>query len=355
MPAPLITVLLAVHNGEPWLREAVDSILGQSWREFEFLIIDDASTDRTPEYLTSLRDSRIRVVRNETNLGLTASLNRGLHLATGELIARQDADDLSHPQRLAKQAAFLSANPQVAAVGTQALLMDGQGRSQGRKDFPLGYRSIWWSHLWDNALAHSAVMFRKRVVIHVGGYDEGYRASQDYELWSRLGERHMLANLPDRLVTLRILDSSVTRTHRQPELIRRIQAAHFERVFPGRAATDEELDLIAKFRSRVDPQHIERFQTFFHALLTAYQSAWPEVRISGDFCRTLAMQYERVGYNLLPVARGQGIARIARAVRVWPPRALSLPWVRIVALAIFGDSARRLYERLIPGHKAPSP
>ena len=171
MSRALITVLLAVHNGEPWLREAVASILAQSWREFEFLIIDDASTDTTPEFLRTLTDPRIRIVRNETNLGLTASLNRGLQLAQGDLIARQDADDVSHPHRLAKQAAFLSAHPQIAAVGSQAWLIDEHGRSLGRKDLPIGHRGIWWSHLWDNALAHSAVMFRRKAVLEAGGYE----------------------------------------------------------------------------------------------------------------------------------------------------------------------------------------
>ncbi len=351
MSCALITVLLAVHNGEPWLRESVASILDQSWREFEFLIIDDASTDETPGFLRSMVDPRVRVVRNETNLGLTASLNRGLQLAQGELIARQDADDLSHPHRLAKQAAFLSAHPQVAAVGSQVRMIDEHGRALGRKDFPLSHRGIWWSHLWDNALAHSAVMFRRTTVLAAGGYDEGYRASQDYELWSRLGERHLLANLPERLLTLRVVPSSITRTHRQPELIRTIQAAHFSRLFPGRMFTEDELDLIAHFRTCVPPEALPRFRALHHDLSASYQAAWPEVRISGDFARTLGLQFERIGYNLLPASRSAGLRELARAVRIWPPRALAFPWMRIAAITLLGDHARRLYERILARQK----
>jgi glycosyltransferase involved in cell wall biosynthesis len=343
---PKVTVLMAVHDGELFVGAAIESVLAQTWRDFEFLIIDDASTDATPERLAALRDERVRVVRNETNLGLTASLNRGLALARGELIARQDADDLSHPRRLEEQAAFLAAHPSVAAVGSQAWLIDGRGRSLGKKDFPLGHRSIWWSHLFDNALAHSAVTFRRAAIAEAGGYDEAFRASQDYDLWSRLGERHLLANLPARLVTLRILETSVTRTHRQPELIRRVQAAHFSRLFPGREASREVLELIGSFRSRVEPEALERFYALFGELRAAYHAAWPETRVSGDFARTLALQIERIGYNLLPVARRAGLLELARAVRVWPPRALALPWVRIAALALLGDGARGLYERL---------
>jgi len=336
---------MSVYNGEAYVAASIESILRQSFRDFEFLIIDDASTDRTSEILGSFRDPRIRILRNSTNAGLTVNLNRGLKEAAGDLVARQDADDLSHPERLAWQWNFLQAYPSVAAVGGQAQLIDGAGRSQGKKDFPLGYRSIWWAHLFDNALAHSAVTFRKAAVLEAGGYDESYRASQDYELWSRLGERHMLANLPERLVTLRILETSVTRTHRQPELIRAIQTAHAARLFPGRPLTATELDLLGQFRSRVEPASLPDFLALFHDLLEAFYAAWPGTRISGEFCRTVAMQYERIGYNLLPVARGLGLKEIAKSVRIWPPRALSLPWLKIMALACLGDSARRLYDR----------
>jgi glycosyltransferase involved in cell wall biosynthesis len=129
---PQVTVLLCVWNGEPHLKAAVDSILAQTFHDFEFLIIDDASTDGTPKFLASLTDPRVRVVRNETNLGLTRSLNRGLKLARGELIARQDADDWSTPDRLELQLPFLRANPPVVAVGAQAQLIDGNGGDLGR-------------------------------------------------------------------------------------------------------------------------------------------------------------------------------------------------------------------------------
>jgi glycosyltransferase involved in cell wall biosynthesis len=337
---------MSVHNGEPFVGAAVESILRQSWRHWEFVIIDDASTDGTPQRLAGFRDPRLRVIRNPGNLGLTASLNRGLEFARGEMVARQDADDLSHPERLSRQVAFLRAHPSVAAVGSQARLIDRRGRSLGRKDFPLGHRSIVFAHLLDNALAHSAVTFRRAAVREAGGYDETFRASQDYELWSRLGERHLLANLRERLVTLRVLEGSITRTHRQPELIRRIQDEHFARLFPGRTVREEELDLIGKFRSRVEPEALPRFHALLDDLLAAYGAAWPETRLTADFCRTLALIYERVGYNLLPAARRLGLREIARALRVWPPRAFAQPWLKIAALALMGEGARTWYERL---------
>ncbi len=338
---PAITVLMSVHNGLPFLAEAVSSVLAQTFFDFEFLILDDASTDGTADYLRTLSDPRVRVITLAENIGLTAALNRGLHEARGEFIARQDADDLSHPRRLELQFGFMKMNPACAVVGSQAWLADARGRSLGKKNFPLGYRGICFAHLFDNALAHSAAMFRRAAV---DGYDETFTASQDYELWSRLSERHALANLPQRLVTLRVLDASITRTHKRPELIRRVQAAHYQRLF-ARTASDADLDLIALFRTRVVPERLREFCALITALTASTEAAWPGVGSAPDFRRTLALIHERTGYNLLTLSRRAGLGEILSALRAWPPMLFAMPWWRIAALAVLGDSARRLYER----------
>lgn len=335
---PTITVLMSVHNGLPFLADAVRSVLAQTFADFEFLILDDASTDGTRDFLRTLQDPRVRLIELDGNIGLTAALNRGLREARGELIARQDADDLSHPRRLQLQAAFLAANPPCAAVGSQARLVDQRGRSLGKKNLPLSHRSIRFAHLFDNMLAHSAVMFRKAAVLAAGGYDESFPASQDYDLWSRLGERHALANLRQRLATLRVVPTGITQTHRRADLIRRVQAAHFQRL-TGRPAADVELDLIALFRSRVPPARLREF----HTLIAEAGAACCDG--AADFHRTLALIYERTGYNLLATARRAGLAEIFRAVRAWPPSLLAIPWWRVAALCVLGDSARRIYSK----------
>lgn len=350
--APLLSVLMAAHNAAPYLHDAVGSILAQTYRDWEFLIIDDASTDATPALLREYRDPRIRIITNETNLGLTASLNRGLSESRGEWIARQDADDISAPERLSIQAGFLSINPFVAAVGSQCTLMDASGHVLGRKDFPQTSIGIRWSLLWDNALAHSAVMFRKAVVLAEGGYDQRFRASQDYDLWSRLCERHALANVPERLQKLRIVDTSITRQHRQPELIRRIQAAHWDRLFPGRVADAEALDLIGLLRSAVPVDRLEAFHNLFSELLQSYVVSTPGARQSSDLYRAVSMQYERLGYNLLTEDRGAGWRFLLRAARIWPPRVIAIPWLRAAALTALGGNARALYERLFLRQKS---
>jgi glycosyltransferase involved in cell wall biosynthesis len=342
---PAITVLMSVHNGMPFVREAVDSILAQTFADFEFLILDDASADGTPEYLSSLRDKRARVISLPQNVGLTAALNAGLREARGEFVARQDADDVSDQRRLAAQHAFLQKAPSCLAVGAQARLVGPRGRSLGNKTFPLEHESIVFAHLFDNALAHSAVLFRRAEVEAAGGYDEEWRASQDYELWSRVSGRGQLRNLPDRLVTLRVLESSVTRTHARADLIRRVQATHFERLFqrpPGIA----DLDLIGLVRSRVVPEKLREFRGLLEELVARFEERNPGATRRADFRRMLSMLHERVGYNLLTLSRRSACKELWSALQTWPPAVFSMPWPRILALGIAGDNVRRIYEKL---------
>ena len=335
---------MSVHNGMPFVRQAVDSILQQSFDRFEFIIVDDASSDETPECLRSLRDSRVKVVSLAENIGLTAALNRGLSFAKGEFIARQDADDYSHPRRLENQAAYLRSHVSCALVGAQARLIDQDGRSLGKKSFPMGHHGIRFTHLFDNAFAHSAVMFRSAVLNEFAGYDEEWRVSQDYELWSRLSDRFTVANLPERLVTLRVREGSITKTHAHTDLIRRVQAAHYERLF-GELASEADLDLIALLRSRVVPERLREFHGLLTELVGSYERRIPGATKTSDFRRMLALLHERIGYNLLTLARRTAFAEFGRALKVWPPALFNLPWIRIAALTCMGEGARRLYGK----------
>jgi glycosyltransferase involved in cell wall biosynthesis len=341
---PAITVLMSVHNGLPYLKEAVDSILGQSFRDFEFLILDDASTDGSRVYLDAIADPRVRIIHLEQNIGLTAALNVGLREAKGEFIARQDADDTSRLDRLALQHAFLRDHPECVVVGAQARLIDGNGRSMGKKKFPREHPAIVFAQLFDNALAHSVATFRRAEVVEAGGYDETWTASQDYELWSRLSTRGELRNLPDFLSTIRILNTSVTRTHRRADLVRRVQSAHFVRMH-GREAGEADLDLIGLVRSRVVPERLREFAALLDELVTGYEVLHPGQTSTADFRRMLSMLHERVGYNLLTLSRGSACRELWSALQAWPPSIFSMPWLRILALGVAGDGVRRFYEK----------
>jgi hypothetical protein len=210
---PKVTVLMAVYNGEDYLAESVDSILGQSYGDFEFLIVDDCSTDGTGDILGDYvsTDNRVRVLKNEMNKGLPSSLNLGLAQSRGDLIARQDADDLSAPHRLQMQVALFEDRDDLAAVGSWFESLDESGTpygwSQPSDSSPTIQEQL---SAGTNPLAHGSVMFQKKAILDLGGYDERFWFGQDFDLWLRLFAREgaSAAIVPDYLYKRRKLPSS---------------------------------------------------------------------------------------------------------------------------------------------------
>ena len=215
---PEVTVLMAVYNGEHFLREAIDSILNQTYTDFEFLIVNDASNDRTSEILLSYTDHRIKIINNEKNHGLTRALNKGLSIAKGKYIARQDADDISHRQRFEKQVAFLQSNPRVVLLGTQARIIDEKSRvykNQGETK-ALSHKAILYQFLFENPFIHTSVMFRKNIIYdELKGYNETFVYNQDFELWSRVIKHYEVSNLSEMLVDFRNNSQSITKVSDQ--------------------------------------------------------------------------------------------------------------------------------------------
>ncbi len=230
---------MAVHNGEVHLRESIASILAQSFPDFEFLIINDASTDRTREIILAYDDRRIRLIENSKNLGQTRSLNCGLQLATGEWIARQDADDISEPDRLARQAAFLDSNRQTALVGTGYKKIDARSEDLGTRELPCNWLEIRWALLFLCPFVHSSVMLRRPALQKVGLYNEAFAYAQDYDLWSRIAGQLPVANLPEYLVRYRVSTGSMTSTYGDvvEDEIRRTSIGNLALLIGGNKAT----------------------------------------------------------------------------------------------------------------------
>jgi glycosyltransferase involved in cell wall biosynthesis len=234
-----VTVLMSVHNDRLYLPDAVNSVLRQTLDDFELLVIDDASTDGSGEFLRTLTDPRVRLVRNEQNLGLTKSLNRGLSLATGRYVARMDADDVCMPDRLRRQAALLDARPEVGIVGCSRVLIDEAGATVARAPAAETDLRIRWKCLLGNPFAHPAVMFRLDLIdTHRLRYDERFRTAQDYDLWSRLLTITRGHNLSEALLRYR-LRNGVSRLHRTEQLRNHDTIAHasIHRLLPGFDAT----------------------------------------------------------------------------------------------------------------------
>lgn len=209
MQMPKVTVLMSVYNGEKFLREAMESILNQTFKDFEFIIINDGSTDSSRDIILSYNDLRIMLIDNEKNIGLTRSLNKGLRIVKGEYIARQDADDISFPKRLEKQVKFLNTHKDVGLVGSSYMLIDEKGNKvQNRvKTKSEELKKDLWK---GNRFCHGSVIFRKDCVKKVGFYREEFKASQDYDLWLRISEFWNMANIKDLLYGLRVNVRSIS-------------------------------------------------------------------------------------------------------------------------------------------------
>jgi glycosyltransferase involved in cell wall biosynthesis len=186
---------MSVHNGAPWVREAVDSILAQTFADLEMIVIDDGSTDGTPEALASIRDLRLRVERR-TRQGLTLALNRALELARSPLLARQIE--------------FLEAHPDVGLLGTWAREVDPSGREVTVVRPPVDDDAIRRTLIRANPFVHSSVIVRRSVLDRAGRYDPGFPVAQDYDLWMRLSRVTRLANLPEPLVVRRLTPGRVS-------------------------------------------------------------------------------------------------------------------------------------------------
>ena len=209
MSAPRVSVVMAVHDGARWLREAVDSALGQTLADLELIVVDDGSTDATADILAGYGDPRLSVLRQPRS-GLTRSLNRGLRRAAAPLIARLDADDVALPERLARQVEFLDAHPEVALLGTGCREIGPDGEIRGVYAPPADDAAIRRELIRRNPFVHSSVVMRRQVVEAAGGYDEAVAVAQDYELWLRLSRAAKLANLPEPLVLRRLAPDRVS-------------------------------------------------------------------------------------------------------------------------------------------------
>jgi glycosyltransferase involved in cell wall biosynthesis len=205
-----ITVLMSVYNGEKYLREAIDSILNQTFTDFEFLIINDGSTDSSRDIILSYRDPRIRLVDNERNIGLTKSLNRGLNVARGEYIARIDADDISMPNRLDVQYNYMKDDPNLAICASSYEQIDENENSLKIIEGYLECEQLYYFHTFANWLAHSSIMFKKSIALQVNGYDDKLIRAQDYDLWYRISRMGKVIQIDEVLLKLRIHQENIS-------------------------------------------------------------------------------------------------------------------------------------------------
>lgn len=240
--SPLVSVILPVYNGEPYLAEAIESILDQTLAAWELIAIDDGSQDDSWQILTAYagRDERLVVRQNEQNRGLIRTLNRGLSLARGEYIARQDQDDRSLPSRLSRQVAYLERHPQVGVLATAYYRLFANGELDERQP-PQTHTAIRWRLLFGNVLCHPSVMFRRR--LYEQGllvYREGAAHAEDYDLWAQAAPHTQIATLPVPLVIYRDHESTTDRIS-QVDIVSEVSNRQLRALLPDRSVTEAEL------------------------------------------------------------------------------------------------------------------
>ena len=209
---PKISTIMSVYNGERYLEKAVESILTQTFTDFEFIIVNDGSTDNSQIILKRLAEQNKKIhLINQENIGLTKSLNKALAIARGEFIARMDADDIAMPKRFERQVKYLETHPQCLALGCNVLQIDMDGDPISIMGVPLSHHEIESGLLIGQGgdIRHPTVMIRRDALIAVDGYQDKFSSAQDLDLYLRLAERGQLANLPDVLLEYRIHLASV--------------------------------------------------------------------------------------------------------------------------------------------------
>jgi len=228
MKNPSITVLMALYNGGEYLQQSVQSILDQTHSNFEFLIINDCSTDNSLKTLESFNDERIKIHNNAVNIGQTKSLNMGLKKAAGEYIARIDADDVAFPRWLELQLKYIKTPPECTVVSTKAAVIDSANRIVKVLSSEASPENIILKSLIASPINHVGSLFQKNVILNHGGYDEDFKIAQDYDLWSRLlREQRRVVSTDEILMAIRVHEQSISVVEKEitgrPEMSRIMQ------------------------------------------------------------------------------------------------------------------------------------
>jgi glycosyltransferase involved in cell wall biosynthesis len=348
MRAPAVSVIMATFNGSATVRESIDSILSQSFTDFELIVVDDGSSDNTAFILESIGDPRLRLIRNATNLGIVGSRNRAFEAAQGALIAMLDHDDLSAPERLARQVAYMEAHPETALIATAAeILQDG-------RRFPTKHPAVttpgliaWLLHV-DNPLLCSSVMFRAEAVRQLGAFmRQDYVYADDYDFFCRIATVGAVARLDETLTLYRVYAGNTFKKHEaaMAENAARALAPFYARLF-GEEAVETAALIVRHFSGRhpaPDEATLVRLCQVFDRVNAHFLARAEGDAVTCDLLeRHAAVLWRRV---LQTTAREGGVAA-AVLQRVRPAGIRLSAWER-ARLWAEGLGARRAVKRVL--------
>lgn len=296
---PAVSIILPVYNAGKFLKATIQSVLAQTFTDFELIIINDGSTDLSEEIIQKFTDPRI-IYLYQNNQGLGQTLANALQMARGNLIARQDADDIALPTRLEKQIEFMRNHPEIVLLGTWADIIDENDQLQPYvHQHPVDHHTLKLDLVFNNPFVHSSVVFRYREVNELGGYSKRRNFLEDFDLWSRLSHRYQVANLPETLLLYREVASGISKSN--PEYTKSvitISANNIHFYLPELA--EEKCHTLARIyhgaaqdSDQITDGEIETF--IFHLSETVLKSAPSEIRSTGRIRHTVNMK--RKFYN----------------------------------------------------------
>lgn len=323
----LISVILPVYNGAEFLEESILSILNQIYTNFEFIVLNDGSTDKSASIIQKFKDPRIRYYEQQ-NQGLAATLNRGISIAKGKYLARQDQDDISLPERFRKQIEFLENHTNHGMVGTWASIMEGSNKSRRAHMHPSESLLLKFELLFNNPFVHSSIMIRKSALDKVGLYstDPRRQPPEDYELWSRVAREFDVANIPEILHVYREVPRSMSRDGVNPFLERVINISVENLAWvTGREKKDRDINDYAALihgsyhRLTRNPDHQSMSSMLYEAadILSNHQNPQREIlrervreRLPARLPFSITSKYGRVWDSIVkPLFRKIGMAK----------------------------------------------
>ena len=315
--SPVVSVILPTYNAESYIAEALGSLTGQTFQDFEVVIVDDGSNDNTIQIIESVEDIDIKLIQRNNQTGITSALNRGLREASGEYIARHDADDWSAPERFEKQVGALKPNQEVALLGTGAYLVDANGQKISQR------RVVSNPSLDDlvqhNEFVHGSVMMRKAALESVGGYDEWFPTTEDYDLWLRLADEYEVRNIDEPLYYFRQHDDSLYGSN-----LEELKLYHLLAVRKVKSRLDTDL------RRQIEKDGIETF----YEMLSTDERRWFHCELAKENLRYGNLkQGRRHAKRLLAIDRAQPLVCVLLALSYTTPTATKV--------------AARTYRRLI--------
>jgi glycosyltransferase involved in cell wall biosynthesis len=253
---PDISIVMPVYNGKEFLNKAIDSILNQSFKNFEFIIIDDGSTDSSKEIIRSYTDNRIRFLEQE-NSGVAIALNNGIKISNSEIIARMDSDDISYPERLELQYTFLKSNPDYILVGSNTIIIDMNGEEVYKSRLPVTWDEI-KTRLPEPSFFHSSVMFNKGYFNKAGGYPEKisrFNCFEDSLLWNKMKDFGKMANIEQPLLYYRLTPGAVTsKSGKEAALLKKV----YNEIIAENRIGEESIKNLAEIKKNIDPAERKR-------------------------------------------------------------------------------------------------